>query len=282
MWWLAIAAGVFFFRGKIAALLSRFFPGLFGSDLTSHFELYGHLACVTGSLLFPIPLGMFGLGAIKHLAWLVALWGHGSACMAGLAKNYGKDLPNMPKIDFKNWRQGMQGAAVEMQPFLQKTLKSPDFHFLFFVLIFLAADQTVLVVLLIARRSLWTLCTKWSKESPATFPMRSIWPMMEPRWKSIKASGQADDIVEKCNLGEVCFGFWLVISLFLPNRQIFACILYWHFLKIRYQAEKHHKAWQLLAQKSDPLFKAVPILQKPLGWAKGFFQPQVQYQYQPR
>jgi hypothetical protein len=219
---------------------------------------------------------MFGLGAIKHLAWLVALWGHGSACMGALAKNYSKDLPAMPNIDFKNWRQGMQEAAAKMQPFLQTALRSVDFHYLFFVLIFLAADSTVLVALLITRRSLWTLCTLWSKKNSTNF----IWRMIKPKWDLLQADGQAKskDIVEKCNILEVGFGFWLVISLFLPNRQIFACILYWHFLKIRYQAEKHHKAWQLLNQKAAPLFKAVPILQKPLGWAKGFFQPQVQYQ----
>jgi len=270
MWWLAIAAGCYYFRGKIAEIAGRYVS-------RDKLTFFGHCACVFGSLLFIIPFEMLGFGVIKNLAWMAALWGHGAASMTMVAKN--DPLPDFPtNLDFKNWKQSLTDVGVKIQPWLQNVLTRVDFHYLFFVLIFLAASPTVVVVALVGRRSFWVLCTDWEKTNSSNM----IWSLVKPRWEALQAAGRKA-IVEKCNLFEIGYGIWLVISLFLPTRQIFACILYWHFLKIRYQAGKHKDAWlffdQTFAQKA---VKAVPLLQKPLGMAKGWFQPQVQYQYRPQ
>jgi hypothetical protein len=268
MWWLAAVAGVYFFRGKIAQLVA---PLLSDTKKVKGLEFYCHCVAVLAGVVYAVPLELVGLGMVKKLAWLSCMWASVLASLIFLGTEFGG--PPMPdKFELKNWRQSMQEMQVKLQPWLQNSMMSVNFHFLFFSLIFLAASPTVFVVLILGRRSLWSVCTVCEKESRT----RTLWLWFAPRWDKLKA--QNAQIVEYSALAEVGLGLWLGISLLLPTRQILTCILYWQYLKMRYQVPKsqvyHLKAWQTIYSRVEPLFKAVPILNKPLNWAKGQFKPQ--------
>merc|ERR1719352_1833220 len=103
--------------------------------------------------------------------------------------------------------------------------------------------------------------------------------MFKPRWEKLYANNTK--IVEYSALSEILLGFWLVIALFLPMRQILTCVIYWNYLKMRYQVpqsqKSHGPAWAVLNQQASPILSKVPILQKPIDFAKKWFQPQVTY-----
>lgn len=267
MWWLVAAAALFFFRGKIAQL---FAPFLGDAKKLSHLAFYGHCVTVIAGVLYVLPVEFIGLGGVKKLFWLSCMWSTVTSCMLTLGANYGS--PPFPEnFQISNWRQGMQEVSVKLQPWLQQAMTSADFPVLFFALIFLAAHPTIWVLLILGRRSLWSVCTVCAKE----YPNNRLWKMFEPRWNGLKA--QNNQILEYSAFAEVGLGLWLTVALFLPMRQILTCILYWNYLKMRFQMPRsnpqHAKAWGMIGQRVDPLFKALPILNKPLDMAKNWFKP---------
>lgn len=98
--------------------------------------------------------------------------------------------------------------------------------------------------------------------------------MFAATWDKLKA--RESDVLHYATLAEVLLGIWLVISLLLPTRQILACMLYWNFLRTRYQVTRskaaHTKAWAQLGEMIAPVTNAIPILNKPIDMAKGWFQ----------
>lgn len=277
MWWLVVAAGIFFFREKIAQVLAPWIPSL--EPLRAAF--YGHLLLLVAGALYIVPFELVGLGIVKRPAYLASMWASTLASLMTLKGNYG--APPFPENlslggGLSGIKQGFQEFSMKLQPYLQeKAMPSPDFHFLFFSLIFLAAHPSVWVVLILGRRSLWSVCTKCSKDHKEN----RFWLMFAPTWEKLQK--QNAQVLDYSALAEVLMGLWLTVALFLPMRQILTCILYWNYLKMRYQVPRSHpthlKAWQMMFQRVAPLFKAIPLLNKPLDMAKGWFQPKyVQYQ----
>jgi len=266
MWWLVIPVGLYCFRKQIAQRLAPVLPTLEPQKAV----FYGHLVTVFSTLLYIIPLELLGLSVVKRLAYMSSLWSVILTSMLAIKANYG--APPMPEnLSFSNFRQVL---TTTMQPWLEKALMGVDFHFLFFALIFVTAYPSVPALVILGRHRLWAVCTYCTKNNAQS----RLWLMFAPTWAKLKAMEK--QVLAYSALGEIALAFWLTVSLFLPTRQIIPCILYWNYLKTRYQVprshELHKQAWSSLGQKVEPVFKAVPILRKPIDMAKGWFAPQYQ------
>jgi len=267
MWWLAIAAGAFFFRGKIAQLLAPVLPSM--SPLRAAFFM--HCLLLISGVVYVLPLELVGFDFVKRPAYLLSMWCTTLSSIFALKGNYG--TPPMPEgFSIRNFKESFQKFSVVLQPWMQKAMLSVDFHFLFFSLIFLTAYPSVWVLLILGRRSLWNVCTVCTKD----YPESRLWKMFEGTWKKLQARNT--EVLEYSALGEVAMGIWLAVAILLPMRQFLTCILYWNYLRMRYQVprshEQHKKAWGVIAEKTSFLFK-VPVV-GPLGckardYAVGWF-----------
>lgn len=268
IWWLAIAAGAYFGRNQISKVLAP----ILGAESAGKTVFYGHLLTLICAVCYIFPLELVGLGRFKKAAYNMSLWSVVMTAIYVIKMNYG--FPDIPGgINMSNWKQVM---ANSLQPWLQKVMtQGIDFHFLFLGMIFLNAYPSVAVLLILGRRSLWNCATYCSKNTPES----RIWLMCKPSWDRMKAS--EPEILLYSALAEIVLGIWLIASLALPQRQILTTILYWNFLKTRYQVPRsqpmHLKAWMLLGAQAEPVLSRVPILRKPLDYAKDWFRPQVQY-----
>merc|ERR1719217_183580 len=99
-----------------------------------------------------------------------------------------------------------------------------EFHFLFFAMIFLSAPPCVLVLAVLGRRSLWSVCTYAEKNRAEN----ALWKKFAPIWAKLKV--QEKEILLYSALVEIAQGLWLTVQLFLPTRQVLILILYWNYL----------------------------------------------------
>jgi len=235
----------------------------------------GHAVALFAAAVYILPIEFLGLGAVKRAAWLLCMWTTIGEAMLTIKANSG--APPLPEnMSFGTVRQMMSGGmGPELQGWLQKAMLSTSFHFLFFALIFVTAYPSLLPALVLGRRSLWTVGTHCAK-NPADGGR--LWAMFAPRWEQLKA--KEAEVLHYSAVAEILIAFWLTISLLLPTRQIFACFLYWNYLKTRYAVPRsralHEKAWRQIGGRVEPLLKMAPFLQKPIDMAKGWFQPQYQ------
>ena len=77
--------------------------------------------------------------------------------------------PNL-KHDFCNGRMSLQ------------VMMGNEFHFLFFAMIFLSAPPCVLVLAVLGRRSLWSVCTYAEKNRAEN----ALWKKFAPIWAKLK------------------------------------------------------------------------------------------------
>lgn len=270
MWWLVVFAGLYCFRAKIAQIVGRFIPDMPPNKMS----VYGHGITLAAALVYIVPLQFVGLAIVKRPSYLLSMWSTVLTCILVIKANNGP--PPMPQeMSFSCLKQHM----VTMQPWLQQAAASVDFQFLFFSLIFLTAQPSIWVLFILGRRSLWAVC-KFCAKSP---PDSMLWRSFAPYWAKLQA--QEAQVLLYSALAEVALGIWLTVALLLPgHRQILTCFLYWNYLKMRYQVprshEQHLKAWKMLEQRVRPVLQAVPILEKPIDMAKGWFAPQ--YAYRPQ
>mmetsp|Transcript_5714 Transcript_5714/g.10260 ORF Transcript_5714/g.10260 Transcript_5714/m.10260 type:complete len:274 (-) Transcript_5714:82-903(-) len=271
MLWAIIPAVLFFFRRKIAEKLA---PVLGALD-PQKTAVQGHLMTVVFAALYILPFEFVGLGVLKRPAYLTSLWSNVLTLIWSIKSNYG--APPTPSFgaagfSFSGLKASAQNALQQLAPWLQKAMMGPDFHWLFFVLIFLTAYPTVFAVLIIGRRSLWSVGTYYAKNQPDS----RLWKAFSSTWDKLKA--REAEVLQYSTLAEILLGIWLVVSWALPTRQILTTFLYWNFLKTRYQVPRsqqaHLQAWQMLGQKVDPIVSKVPILNKPIDLVKGWFQAQ--------
>lgn len=260
------AALLFAFRGKIAAYVSP----MLGGDLNKiNFFAYG--VVLMASILYVVPMELFGLGGLRRVSYVVALWAqvlNSGFTVYGTARSKGKLPPQLNSYSM----EGLKSAMMAAQPFFQEIMSSKEFHFLFFAVIFLSAYPSVPVLCILARRALFVLCTL----APKYAQTWRVWLMFEPRWQMIKQ--QEKEIVAYSVLAEIVLGFWLVVQIATPSRQIMTTFMYWNFLKVRYQSPQsnasHAAAWRTLQAKTAPLFQALPFLNMPLSYAQNWFKPQ--------
>lgn len=268
MWWLIAAAGLYFFRGKLAKVLPA---GIANPQTATRYVFYGHMTALATTTLFllPLELAVPRLRALKSMAYLISLWSCVMTCVVTIWANNGSPPALQGNFSLSNWRQSLEEAKVKLAPWLQKVMTGVDSHFLFFALIFISAIPSFWALLIPGRRSLWFVCTSCDKAKSEAF----LWMRFQPTWAKLKA--REAEVMLYSALAEVLLGIWLTVSLMLPTRQFLACLLYWSYLKMRFQMprsrEYHLQAWRQLGQMVDPALKAVPLLNKPIDFAKGWF-----------
>lgn len=272
MWQLAIFAGLWMFRGKIYQYAEPYLPSISPQQAS----FMGHVVALQGAVMYVLPLEFVGLGAIKRMGYLTCIWCTVGTAIWTLKSNLG--APPVPQdMSFSALRSGLDKFMEPMKPWMQQAMMSVDFHFLFFGLIFLNAYPSLMPVGILGRRSLWTVATQCDKPG-SPHAERWLWQKFKPTWEKLK--GRQEEVLVYSALAEVMLAFWLTANLFLPSRQMFTCFLYWYYLVMRYQVPRSHKhhiqAWQRLDTSAAPLFKAVPILRKPVDMAKGYFNMQPQ------
>lgn len=257
---------LFAFRGKIAAYVA---PMLGGDVNKVNFYAYG--VVFAASLLYLVPLELLGFGEVRRVFYVAALWAqvlNSGFTVYGTARAKGRHPPQLTSFSMA----GLKSAMMAAQPFFQEVMSSKEFHFLFFALIFLTAYPSVLVLCILGRRALFVLCTL----APKYAANSRVWRWFEPRWQQIRQQEKA--IVFYSTLAEVGLGFWLVVQMAMPSRQIMTTFVYWNYLKIRYQSPQssalHSTAWAFLHTKAEPLFRTFPFLNTPLSYAKNWFKPQ--------
>jgi len=264
MWWLAVGAGLYFFRGKIAQKLAPMLPAI----TPQQSSYYGHAITLAAGLLYLLPVELVGLGVVKRIAYLTCLWSTIVTCGMTIKANYG--MPPMPQTMSMAAIKQMMGTTL--QPWLAKAIHSVEFNFLFFALIFVTANPSIIALAILGRRSLWSVCTYCTKNEAAG---GRLWLRFKPTWEKLQAKNT--EVLHYSAMAEIMLGFWLTASLALPTRQILTCFLYWNYLKTRFQGERsgkqHLQAWMQLGQQIEPLFKVAPFLRKPIDMAKGWFQP---------
>lgn len=259
------AALLFAFRGKIATYLA---PMLGGDINRINFYAYGVVLAASISYLVPMVLGM---GSVKRMLYTVALWSqvlNSGFTVYTAASSKGRLPPKLQGFSMAGLKATMQAA----QPFFQEVMSAKEFHFLFFALIFLTAYPDPLVLFILGRRALFVLCNLAPKCAPNSF----VWLRFQPTWEKLKQKEKT--IVHYSVLAEIFLGFWLVVQMAMPTRQMMTTFLYWNYLKIRYQSPQsnatHGAAWRLLQEKTAPVFKAVPFLNTPLNYVQNWFKPQ--------
>eukprot|EP00929_Paragymnodinium_shiwhaense_P119764 TRINITY_DN91662_c0_g1_i1.p1 TRINITY_DN91662_c0_g1~~TRINITY_DN91662_c0_g1_i1.p1 ORF type:complete len:265 (+),score=28.59 TRINITY_DN91662_c0_g1_i1:96-890(+) len=262
MYWLAVPALLFMFRGKIGSLLSR----VVGQVTPSQVSFYGHCMILLSAILYVIPLG-----SVQRIFFMLCMWSTVSTAIYTLSVNYPLP-PQIGMLSLRNFAQIKEVMTVHMAPWLEKAIQSVDFHFLFFALVFLAAYPSIWPVAILGRRSLYTVCTYCAKNDAKNM----IWTkVLKSQWEN-KLKPREKEAQLYSALAEIVLGFYLAASLLTASRQIFTTFLYWQYLTIRYKVprshETHNLAWMQMGKKVDPLLKAVPILNKPIDMAKGFFQ----------
>jgi len=262
-------------RGKIANLLGPYLPVLHPTKIV----FYGQCITLGASCLYVLPIELAGLGAQKRMFYTLAMWSCILTAMFTIKANYG--VPTMPQGLSFSIAAIKQAMASNVQPWLQKVmLQSKDFSWLFFALIFLTAYPSVVPLVLVARRSLWSVCNYCDK--PANNMANNfVWRKFEPIWKA-KLEPNTKEVNLYSAQGEIGLGFFLVVSMFLPTRQMLLTLLYWNYLTTRYKIPAfegnqqvpnlHEKAWKSIGQKVEPLLKMAPFLNPIIEKAKGYFK----------
>jgi len=181
MMMLLVPAGIFMFRNKISAILGPYIPAISPQKIS----YLGHLITLSTACIYVLPLEFVGLGAFKKTAYMVSMWSATCTMMLNIKANY--PLPDMPDTAglsltnmaaMKAWMTTTLESSVK--PWLQKAMMGVDFHFLFFSLIFLTASPSIAPLAILARRSLWTVCSYCSKNSPDGF----VWSKFAPIWEA--------------------------------------------------------------------------------------------------
>lgn len=110
------------------------------------------------------------------MAYLIALWAQIMVAGFTITVNYRDKMPDMQASGFS--MDAIKQMMVKAQPWLQEVISGVDFHFLFFALIFLAATPSVVVLGILGRRSLWSVATYCSKNTPDN----KLWVRFLPTW----------------------------------------------------------------------------------------------------
>eukprot|EP00913_Durusdinium_trenchii_P017025 g16010.t1 len=85
------------------------------------------------------------------------------------------------------------------------------------------------------RKSVGSYCSNESLPESSTWRESRVWKAFAPTWAKLKS--QEAQVLHYSTLAEIVLGFWLTVSMLMPWRQLFPCILYWQFLRQRFQAE---------------------------------------------
>ena len=177
-------------------------------------------------------------------------------------------------------------AAIRgpLQDYFGKCMSGAEFAFLFFCLMFTndaTSKQVGLIpfglgdyvsAALIIRRCVWFL----GSHGVVAWKGVSVWErFFLPTWTRLNA--RSNSIVEFSSLIEIGLGFWLILLVVTPARQIMICFVYWNFLRIRFLAPRsrasHQAAWSRVDTKTHSLRRSIPIIETPVSFMKHWFNP---------
>lgn len=204
---------------------------------------------------YMIPLDYIGLpiqGYFYSGAIFMALF----ASFTTVVSNYG-----VPPVKTEGWEGCKKWLGI--------LSASTEFHWLFYSFMFLSATPFILVLLIPARRAMWTVM-KFASKNFAGHPQ---FLAIKSKWDQIEA--QEGHILKMASVGEIVLGFYLVIMLLTPARQILTVFMYYQFLKMRYHTPRTQKtaaeAWNYIGEKTNPYVEKLPPLQKAIDMAKSYF-----------
>eukprot|EP00401_Gymnodinium_catenatum_P019175 CAMPEP_0117519608 /NCGR_PEP_ID=MMETSP0784-20121206/32737_1 /TAXON_ID=39447 /ORGANISM="" /LENGTH=267 /DNA_ID=CAMNT_0005315569 /DNA_START=129 /DNA_END=932 /DNA_ORIENTATION=- len=263
MMWLLFPVGLFLFRGKIASFIAPYVPVL-SPQKTS---FYGHVVTLCASIVYVLPIEFLGLGMLKRPAYMLSLWSTILNAMMTIKANYG--FPQLPEnVSFSNITQA---CTTSIQPWLQKVMMGGAgvplpllrAHIPDGVSIGRAAGDLGPPIVVV---SVHILLEEHADESLVAEVQAYMGGEVEAKEKEVQLYSA---------LAEIGFGIYLAVSVILPTRQLLVTVLYWNFLQNKYRVPRSHdvhlQAWRLVGQRVEPLTKALPFLQKPLGMAKDYF-----------
>ncbi len=175
-----------------------------------------------------------------------------------------------------------QAIRVPLQEWFGRCLSGAEFPFLFFALMFIHdyASQVgwafgladYVAVLILVRRSVWFLGTHASKSSAVS--NSRPWQMLgNPLWTFLKL--KEPKVLEISTLAEVLIGFWLVLLVLTPARQLLNTFVYWTFLRVKYMAPRsrpgHLAAWQKIDARTKHIRVRIPAIERLVQFAVQWF-----------
>lgn len=208
--------------------------------------------------LYMFPFDWMGL-QINYLFWNGAIW----TCIMSSALTIGAN--NGPPPIKAGWQ--------ECKVYLAKISQAAEFQWFFFAIIFVGANPFFGVLLILARRSFF-IVFKAAQKQTAVLSKHPQWETIRPLFETMSA--KESDILLKATVAEIALGFYLILMLLTPERQLVTTFIYWNFLRMRFQTPRTRKnqdeAWALVHQKTDPIVSKIPGSGKILDMAKNYFK----------
>ena len=227
-------------------------------------NLYGHVGVLLLFILWIVPL--IGGGATYFPAMVLNL------CIGGytIKANYGS--PPTQGFSMSKWRESL----YPVQLWMQKVMQGAEIQYMMFTMVWLSQAPNVLVAVIIARRSLWTVCTGMASR----YEESRVWGIISPVWTKLKANEL--QILEQCVFLEIALGFLCIFRVVTGGMSgILSCYMQWSFLKMRYNgaytnkptnpAAMHKRCWSVLHAKVEPVLTAVPVLNTGLSYITKWF-----------
>lgn len=169
-----------------------------------------------------------------------------------------------------------------LQEYFARSMSGAEFPFLYFAMTFSSDYATqagglfplgladIVSIGLIVRRSIWFLGTHGSK----AWTGRTVWKSLGSRvWGALKANETR--VMEVVNLTEIVMGFWVIILVFTPARNILTCFVYWTYLRIKYMAPRsrlaHQAAWSTIDKMTQRIQRSLPFIEKPKAFMVNWF-----------
>jgi hypothetical protein len=167
---------------------------------------------------------------------------------------------------------------------LASGMTGAEFPYLFLPLMFMNANATesmggqvfpfgigdYLVVVILVRRAVWFLGNHGSKSWVNTKPWVTIAAPLWSRLKSHEAS-----ILHLSVLAEIFIGFWLIVLVVTPARQLINTFVYWNYLRMKMLSPRsrpgHSAGWASIDKATAGIRARVPFVEKPTLIAKKWF-----------
>jgi hypothetical protein len=159
-----------------------------------------------------------------------------------------------------------------------------EFPFLFLPLMFMNAYATdsmggsvfpfgigdYLVVLILVRRTVWFLGNHGSK----SWVNIKLWTTVAaPIWTNLKS--REASVLHLSVLAEIFIGFWLILLVLTPARQLINTFVYWNYLRMKLLAPRsrpgHSAGWASVDKATAGIRAQIPVVEKPIQLVKKWF-----------
>lgn len=176
-----------------------------------------------------------------------------------------------------------QAIKQPLQEYFARSMSGAEFPFLYFTMMFTNdyASQVTggvfpfgladyVSIVLIVRRSIWFLGAQGTK----AWAGNAVWRSFGSRMWSVLKSNETR-VLEAVNMAEILLGFWVVLLVLTPARNILTCFVYWTYLRIKFMAPRsraaHQAAWATIEKRTQKIQALVPFLEKPKAFLANWF-----------